>query len=88
MLRVSWTHEDERQTRLSVEGRLAEQWIDELHRAVCELLDASRTLTMDLSGLTFADAEGAALLRHLEQRGVRLVGGSAFVTLLIAEGSR
>lgn len=71
---------------LRLEGRLSDSWVDELAR-VADLpgRDAAQ-LTFDLGGLSFVDARGVALLRGAAGRGVRLVGGSMFVTALIEQG--
>lgn len=67
---------------LRVEGRLAGPWVEELHRHVA----SGSELELDLSGLTFADAAGAALLRDLAARGVRMRDSSRFLDQLLREG--
>jgi anti-anti-sigma regulatory factor len=70
-----------------LEGRLAEQWVDELSRVLETGRDLSGLVVLDLEGLTYADARGVALLQTLGDRGVHLVGGSAFISTLIARGT-
>jgi anti-anti-sigma regulatory factor len=68
---------------LRLEGRLTGPWVDELRR-----LAAARPgpLQLDLSGLTFADAAGAALLKDLAARGVVIRDSSRFLEQLLREG--
>jgi hypothetical protein len=79
MLRITEVGTD----TLRLEGRLTGPWVDELRR-----LSAGRTLglKLDLSGLTFADAAGAALLRDLAARGVTIRDSSRFLEQLLNEG--
>ena len=68
---------------VALEGRLAGEWVKEFERTFDSGLPA-HPLTLELSGLTYVDADGAALLRALASRGTNLVGGSAFVAALVA----
>jgi anti-anti-sigma regulatory factor len=70
---------------LRVEGRIAEQWVDELSRVALAPQTDSGGLVLDLSGVTFVDQRGVALLRRLRCLGVELVEGSAFVQGLLKE---
>ncbi len=59
---------------LKLEGKLQGPWILEADVAhALAVSEASRTC-LDLSGLTFADGEGADLLRELIQCGAQVVG--------------
>ena len=68
---------------LKLEGKLQGPWVREAH-AACALsaAQASRTC-LDLSGLTFADGEGAALLCELIRSGAQVVGCSSFIAELL-----
>jgi hypothetical protein len=75
----------ERPSRVKLEGRLVGPWVDELRRVTRPL--GSR-LDLDLSALTFADPEGAALIRQLRQAGAVFSGASPVVEPLLERGDR
>jgi ABC-type transporter Mla MlaB component len=70
---------------LKLEGRLASAWVEELAREVGVAMGEGAPVTLDLDGLSFADARGVALIRAAVNRGARIVGGSEFIGALIAE---
>ena len=72
---------DGRDTIVRIDGRLRLVNVAELEK-VCESF-AGR-LTLDLSGLRFADADGAAILNQLVSRGALLQGASPYLQLLLA----
>jgi anti-anti-sigma regulatory factor len=71
---------DEKGTTLRVDGRLSGS-------AVAELVHASENaavpLTLDLSGLLFADADGVNALKQIHARGARLCKIPPYVALLL-----
>ena len=68
---------------LKLEGKLQGPWVDEAHDAYAlSAAEASRSC-LDLSGLTFADGEGAALLRELIRSGAQVVGCSSYIAELL-----
>ena len=68
---------------LKLEGKLQGPWVDEAHDAFAlSAAQASRTC-LDLSGLTFADEEGAALLRELIRQGAPVVACSSYIAELV-----
>jgi RNA polymerase sigma-70 factor (ECF subfamily) len=70
---------------LRVEGRLTHHTADEL-RTACEAVPGGTAARrVDVSGLQYADATGAALLRDLERRGVELTGRTGFLDELLRE---
>jgi hypothetical protein len=64
-------------------GRLAGPWVAELSRALDELRD-SRSIELDLTEVSFADADGVAFLRTLRKRGSVQLRCSAFVDAQLA----
>ena len=73
--------------QFTLEGRLSDEWVSALAQAI-EHMTSPTYATLELSGLSFIDSDGAALLRDLSARGASLVGGSAFVTMLISGSTR
>ena len=58
---------------LILEGRLAGPWVEELNSYWHEMLVNKQNCTMiDLTGVTFIDADGKALLTRLWQQGSEL----------------
>jgi anti-anti-sigma regulatory factor len=70
---------------LKLEGRLAAAWVDEFTRTFDAVMREHGKVTLDLEGLSFADAAGVAFLRGAVERGARLVGVSEFIGALIDE---
>lgn len=64
---------------LRLEGRVAGPWLTEVRKAVESQQSLGANLSLDLSGVTFVNGEGAELLRGLSAAGVRLTGSSRFV---------
>jgi ABC-type transporter Mla MlaB component len=87
MLRISSDTDERNNTRLSVEGWLVGLWVDELRRQSEQALSESKTLTLDLEKLWFADAAGVALLRELAERRVTHVNCSIFIRHRLEEAT-
>jgi ABC-type transporter Mla MlaB component len=83
MLRITRTPHRNRTTRLVLEGRIAGPWVGELRRVAAESARAGGRIALDLSSVTFADADGLALLRELLDGEAQLERASAFVTQLL-----
>ncbi len=83
MLRITPLQQDTRVTRFRIEGQLTQQTAEEL-RASCTIrLDHPRTLLLDLSAVTFADATGVAILYGLVEQDAVLIGCSGFLSELL-----
>jgi anti-anti-sigma regulatory factor len=85
VLRITSTQNIEAGT-LKVEGRVAGDWVGELSRAAAAARAVTPHVVLDLSEVTFVDAEGVALLRALRESGFALAECSAFVASLIDGG--
>ena len=72
-------------TTIKADGRLLSADADELMRA-CE--ECSGSVVIDLSDLSFADDEGAMVLKKLRASGARLVGTRPYVAMLLDEERR
>jgi len=79
MMRITRVPGTDGVARLSVEGRLAEIEVTELATSCEAYLAARHPLLLDLSGVTFVDAQGLGLLHAVAQRGAVLTGCSPFL---------
>ena len=79
MLKISQAGKANNSVTLKLEGRVVGPWVGEL-RQVCEMLmSEGRALKLDLTDVTFADADGVAVLTGFKTRGVTLKNCSPFV---------
>ena len=79
MLKISQAGKANHSVTLKLEGRVVGPWVGEL-RQVCEtLLTEGRSLKLDLTDVTFADADGVAVLTDFKTRGVTFTNCSPFV---------
>jgi ABC-type transporter Mla MlaB component len=79
MLRISQGGAVNHSTTLKLEGRVVGPWVSEL-RQVCELvLSQGRKLKLDLTDVSFADADGVLMLASFKSRGVTFANCSPFV---------
>lgn len=67
--------------RLRLEGKLLEPWIPEL-LAVCEV-GPGRSISLDLSAVSYADPSGVQALRTLLEQGVVVSACSGFLAELL-----
>ena len=74
MLKIT-THRSDDATRITLEGRLVGPWITELERSWREAEQSAtgRRLVVDLTGVTFVEQEGKALLTRMYQAGAELL---------------
>ena len=79
MLKISQVGKANHSVTLKLEGSVVGPWVGEL-RQVCEtLLKEASSLKLDLADVTFADADGVAVLTAFKARGVTLKNCSPFV---------
>lgn len=77
---------DARSTRLELEGRLAGPWVRELDRCWHTVAAAPQgDLIVDLSAVTFVDAEGKALLTQMSQQGAQLHAVGCLTRCIVEE---
>ena len=87
MLKITNQQDSEQQAiSLIVEGRLAGLWVEEL-RTYCRGIDEhhQRCIRIDLTGVTFVDAEGKTLLAQLWQQGVELRASGCLTRCLVED---
>jgi hypothetical protein len=70
-------------TTLALEGKLLGPWTSEVRVAAASAL-AHGPVQLDLTALTYADAEGVATLRSLRRAGISLIHASSFIDSLLA----
>lgn len=87
MLKITSQQDLERQgMSLVIEGRLAGPWVEELRTYCRQILGTHQRCTMiDLTGVTFVDAEGKALLAQLWQQGVELQASGCLIRCLVED---
>jgi len=87
MIRITVVTSLGARTRVIVEGRIAKGSSVELANACLEHLAQGNHLVLDLSGVTFADSDGVALVRDLIKRGCLLEECSELVRTLVEDHS-
>ena len=73
---------------VQLEGRLLDPWVPVVQKTIEGIFTSGRDVTFDITCLTFASADGIALLSRLRERGVRFVGCSQLIHFLCAEHDR
>jgi hypothetical protein len=71
-----------RKALLVLEGRLVGEWVQVLNEECSAQIKKGRALSLDLSGLTFVDQDGIALLRQLKGFNASFIECPAFVAAL------
>jgi RNA polymerase sigma-70 factor, ECF subfamily len=87
MIRITVVTSPGAETRVIVEGRITKGSSVELASTCLEPLAQGNHLVLDLSGVTFADSDGVALVRDLIQRGCTLAECSELMRTLIENRS-
>ena len=83
MLRITRMVGDDSGEILKLEGKLQGPWVLEAYDAYALSAAQASSTCLDLSGLTFADGEGAALLRELIRSGAQVAGCSSYIAVLL-----
>ncbi len=85
MLRIT-VHENARELRLHLEGRLAGPWVEEVERCWASAAPgvSGRAVTVDLREVDFVDPAGERLLGELHRQGARFSTGCPFMRCLRA----
>jgi hypothetical protein len=86
MLKIT-THRSDDSTRITLEGRLVGPWIEELQRCwrEAEQTAAGRRLIVDLTGVTFVEQEGKALLTRIYQAGAELIASGCCMRSIVED---
>jgi outer membrane protein len=83
MLRIT-TEKKRGKTVLSVEGRLAGQWVAALQQCWRERAQDEK-FSVDLCGVSFIDASGKALLKEIHQQGGKLIAEGCLNEAIVEE---
>ena len=83
MLRIT-TEKKRGKTVLSVEGRLAGQWVAALQQCWRERAQDEK-FSVDLCGVSFIDAAGKALLKEIHQQGGKLIAEGCLNEAIVEE---
>jgi anti-anti-sigma regulatory factor len=88
MVKITIVESSRRVVSLRVEGRLIGSSIKELRRA-CDVHTSLNEvqLSLNLAGVSFADAAGIVLLKELRSRGVGLTDANLFMTEQLKDGA-
>jgi anti-anti-sigma regulatory factor len=87
MLRITRQDEPSKVT-LQLEGSITAGEIPSLDSAWRSCVSTERSVVIDLAGVRFVDAAGAAVLRALRQGRIEVTGCSPFVRELLGEDVR
>lgn len=90
MLRITGQRDAEPDSMsLILEGRLVGPWVEELNSYWCQMsLNQQSCTVVDLTGVTFIDASGKALLAKLWQQGAELRAAGCLTRCVIEEITR
>lgn len=87
MLKIT-THRDAASESVSfmLEGRLAGPWVEELNSCWCQMeANQQRRAVIDLTGVTFVDSEGKALLVRMWQQGAEFRAAGCLTRCIVEE---
>ena len=86
MIRISQIHEGSKQSLL-VEGTLSGDWVDILENCWLEVQNSrnGKPMRIDLSGVTYVDDKGRALLTRMIQDGAELQATGVMTRAVIEE---
>ncbi len=86
MLKITEQVKDTEAVSLILEGRLAGPWVQEADSYWGRMAAGQRSRTeIDLSGVTFVDAEGKALLARMWREGATLRATGCLMRCLVEE---
>jgi ABC-type transporter Mla MlaB component len=82
VLKITEIFRSNKARTFKLEGKLLGPWLDEL-RNICQGLERSEQIRLDLAAVTFVDVAGATLLRELIRQGITVTTCSGFVEELL-----
>lgn len=86
MLRISKIAQDDENLTLKLDGKIEGMYTEELEQACkCSCARDKKTITLDLSGVTFIDDKGLAALSKLKDGRLNIVRCSPFIRTLLSD---
>ena len=85
MLRITEENSNGKAARMRLEGQVVGAYVTEVQKSCENLLNAGRSLALDMGEVSFVDRDGLALFRELIGRHVSLVNCSPFLTEQLKE---
>ncbi len=83
MLKIVSTESAPDSIVLKLEGKVIGPWVEEVRRISEKIFASGRSLTFDLSEVTFLDREGIELFRALREQRAMFLNSSVFVAELL-----
>ena len=84
MLRITEISEDEKTVKLRLDGKIVEAWVSDLEEMCIRYRDEkSKTVVLDLSGVTFIDNRGVTMLEKIKDGRLKIVNCSLFIEALL-----
>ena len=68
---------------MRVEGRIVAEWVAVLERECRRALQENRSIRLDLSGVTYIDADGVETLRQLGPDELEIIDCPEFIEALL-----
>ena len=84
MLRIN-LHQDGRQSRLELAGKLCGPWVDETEGVWRSAEVSGKEIEVDIRAVTGIDTAGRKLLAAMHHAGARLIAKGVWMTALIEE---
>ena len=84
MLRIN-LHQDGRQSRLELAGKLCGPWVGETERVWRSAEVSGKEIEVDIRAVTGIDSSGRELLAAMHHAGARLIAKGVWMTALIEE---
>ena len=85
MLRITEISDDGEEIVMKLEGKVIGVWVEDLKRVCLFHRDErSRVVVLDFSGVTFIEARGLEMLKHLEGDRVKTINCSPFINSLLS----
>jgi ABC-type transporter Mla MlaB component len=83
MLRIAHCAHVGRRIALTVEGRIAEEWVPLLEQEIAVALQAARSVEIDLARVSYIDTAGIHMLHEIRTDRLRLTHAPAFIQALL-----
>ena len=79
MLKITSTQEDDKSFKVSLCGKLTKEYLPEVERTLASVDDASQSVALDLSNVTFVDREAMVFLCSAKSRKIAIENCPSYV---------